>query len=236
MSELMLNVMNGAKQIMRAQAVNANNLANASTTGFRREVSHLMGSDVDDGLRSNTDFSQGVVRTTDRDLDISVNGEGWIAIQSPDGTEAYTRRGDLQLNALGQLTDGSRNPVIGNSGPIAIPPFTAIEIGTDGSISIQPAGQDPNTLALIDRIKLVLPAAGEIQRSEDGMMRTSDRNPLVADAAVGITPRSLESSNVNSVEEMVKMIDLARQFEAQIQLMQSAKENASVLSKLLTLS
>lgn len=236
MSELMLTVMNGAKQIMRAQAVNANNLANASTTGFRAEVAHLMSAEETDGLRSSTDFSQGVVKTTGRDLDISINGDGWMAIMSPEGGEAYTRRGDLQVNALGQLTDGSRNPVIGNNGPIAIPPFSAVEIGTDGTISIQPVGQDPNTLAIVDRIKLVLPEAGALMRSEDGLMRPVAQEVLAADASVGLTPRSLESSNVNPVEAMVKMIDLARQFESQIKLMQSAKENASVLSKLLTLN
>ena len=236
MSELMLTVMNGAKQIMRAQAVNANNLANASTVGFRQEVAHLMSAEETDGLRSNTDFSAGMVRSTGRNLDVSIAGNGWIAIMAPDGTEAYTRRGDLQVNALGQLTDGVRNPVIGNNGPIAIPPFSTIEIGSDGSISIQPVGSSPNTMALVDRIKLVLPEEGSLIRNEDGMMRPVNQNPLPADGSVGLTPGSLEGSNVNPVEAMVKMIELARQFESQIQLMQSAKENHSVLSKLLTLN
>lgn len=236
MSELMLSVMNGAKQIMRAQAVNANNLANASTTGFKAETAHIFGTDTGGGLRSTSDLSEGIIRSTGRDLDISVNGDGWIAIQAPDGTEAYTRRGDLVVNALGQLTDGAHNPVIGNAGPIALPPFSSIEIGNDGSISIQAMGQDPNSLAIVDRIKLVLPQEGALERGEDGLMRTGNNTVLQADASVKVNSRSLEGSNVNTVEEMVKMIDLARQFEGQIQLMESAKENASVLSKLLTMN
>ena len=236
MNELLSTVMNGAENIMRAQAVNANNLANASTDGFRAELAHIFSQDGATQIASTPKLSQGVVRTTGRDLDISIDGEGWIAIQSPNGVEGYSRRGDLQIDAFGQLTDGARNPIIGNSGPIALPPFTSLEIGNDGTISIQPQGSAPNTLAVIDRIKLVLPEEGSLVRGEDGIMRMNNNEESPADASVSITTGTLEGSNVNAVEEMVKMINLARQFEAQVRMMQSAKENASVLSKLLSMN
>lgn len=236
MNELLTTVMNGAEQIMRAQAVNANNLANASTDGFRAELAHIFAQDGSTQLTSTPKYSQGVVRTTGRDLDVSVDGKGWIAIQSPTGVEGYSRRGDLQVDAFGQLTDGARNPIIGNSGPIALPPFTNVEIGSDGTISIQPQGSAPNTLAVVDRIKLVLPDESNLVRGEDGIMRLNNNEDTPADASVTLTTGTLEGSNVNAVEEMVKMIDLARQFEAQVRMMQSAKENASVLSKLLTMN
>lgn len=236
MNELLTSVMGGANQIMRAQAINANNLANASTDGFKAELAHIIASNSEDGLRSSADLSVGVMRTTGRDLDISVDGEGWIAIITPDGTEAYSRRGDLQVNALGQLTDGARNPILGNNGPIALPPFASVQIGRDGSISIQPIGEDPNTLAVVDRIKLVLPEVSDLQRGDDGFLRLPGNQIAEPDAAVAVMAGTLEGSNVNAVEEMVRMIDLARQFEAHIQLMQSAKENANVLSKLLSMN
>lgn len=236
MYEVMTSVMNGARQIMKAQAINANNLANVSTTGFKGELAHVMGSDSGEGLKSAADLSPGVVHATGRSLDISIDGDGWIAIVAADGTEAYSRRGDLRVDALGQLTNGSGNPVIGNNGPVALPPFSALEIAGDGTISIQPLGSAANALAVVDRIKLVLPEDGQLRRGEDGLMRVDDSSPLPADAGVRVMSGALEGSNVNAVGEMVKMIDLARQFEAQIKLMQSAEENASVLTKLMSMN
>ena len=231
MNELLLQAMNGAKQVMRAQSVNANNLANLSTDGFRAELTHI--ANLADGMVGSPDLAPGIVRTTGNSLDISINGKGWIAVMSADGSEGYSRRGDMRVDALGQLTDGAGNPILGNSGPIALPPFEAIEIAKDGTISIQPLGQAPNTMATLDRIKLVLPVERDLQRGEDGMMRLQSGENLKADASVQIFSGTLEGSNVNSVGEMVKMIDLARQFESQIQLMQTDKENSSALAKLL---
>lgn len=236
MYEIMSSVMNGARQIMKAQAINANNLANVSTTGFKGELAHVMGTSTADGLKSSPDMSNGMLKTTGRPLDISVDGKGWIAIVAEDGTEAYSRRGDFRLDALGQLTDGRGRPIIGNSGPIALPPFSSLEIAGDGSISILPMGSENAELAVVDRIKLVVPETGQLQRGEDGLMRVADNIVLPPDGSVRVLSGTLEGSNVNAVGEMVKMIDLARQFEAQIQLMQSAKENASVLAELLSMN
>lgn len=236
MNELLITAMNSANQIMQAQAVNTNNLANASTSGFRAELAFVSSQDSGGGVYSLPDFSPGIVRTTGRSLDISVGDDGWIAVMGPNGSEAYSRRGDLHVDSLGQMTDGVGHPIMGNNGPISLPPFSSIEIGGDGTISILPAGQTPNTMAVIDRIKLVTLDESNLQRGEDGMMRLPLGEIAPADAAVRISSGTLEGSNVNAVGEMVKMIELARRFEGQVKLMQSAQENSAALSKVMSLN
>lgn len=236
MSELLITAMSSAKQIMQAQAVNANNLANASTDGFRAEIAYISGIGSSAGVYSTPDLSPGTVRTTGRNLDISIDGKGWIATMAADGSEAYSRRGDLKIDTFGILSNGAGRQIMGNNGPIALPPFTSIEIATDGTISIQPLGQSPNTMAIIDRIKLVLLEDSELYRGEDGLMRLPPGTTAEADASIRIFSGSLEGSNVNAVSEMVKMIDLARRFEAQVKLMRSAQENDAALVKLMSLN
>ena len=234
----MLRALYSAASGMEALQLNidniANNLANVGTDGFRAELSYLM--DTEEGRQafSSPDMSAGFVRSTGRSLDISVKGDGWIAVQGFDGTEGYSRRGDLQVDAFGQMTDGSGRPVLGNSGPIALPPFSNVEIGMDGTISIQPLGQTANTLAVIDRIKLVEVETEQLIRGDDGLMRLPEGETAAASANVQVISGSLEGSNVNAVEEMVKMIDLARRFEAQIQVMRSEDQNNAALAELMS--
>jgi len=236
MNILFDTAMRTSNQIVQAQAVNTNNLANASTSGFRAEIAYIASLESGGEAYSSPDLSAGTVRTTGRSLDVSINGEGWIAIVAPDGTEAYSRRGDLHVDALGQLSDGAGHNILGNSGPIALPPFSAVEIGSDGTVSIQPIGQSPNTLAVVDRIKLVRFEDSELTRGEDGLMRSTPGEVARPDASVRISSGSLEGSNVNTVAAMVKMIELARQFEGQIKLMQTAQENGAALSKIMSLN
>lgn len=252
MDRLLFLAMNGASEIMKAQAVNTNNLANASTAGFRAELTHftsepiqIAGTDSQVfGLSTTTspNFEPGLMQTTGRELDVAVNGQGWFAIQAPDGTEGYTRRGDLQINSVGQLTNGAGQPVIGNGGPISLPPFSRMEIAGDGSISIQPIGQGPEAMAVIDRLKMVsVPVIeGEdkelqprLERGVDGILRMPEGQELQADAAVTLTSGVLEGSNVNAVESMVRMIELARQFESQIKMMETSHENEQALSQVM---
>lgn len=235
MSQLLLNAVDNAKQIMHAQAVNANNLANVSTDGFKAELAMVAAANNGGQAYSTADLSEGVIRSTGRNLDIAINGEGWIGVLGNDGTEGYSRRGDLHVDALGQLVDGSSRPILGNNGPIALPPFTSVEIATDGTISIQPLGSAANTLAVVDRIKLAEPDEQRLARSEDGLMRLPNNEVADASANVRVTAGSLEGSNVNAVGEMVKMIDLARRFEGQVKLMQTAQENQQALSKIMSM-
>lgn len=236
MSELLGTVMAGARQVMKAQAINANNLANASTDGFRAELVHISSLEDINGLSSSPDLALGVVRSTGNPLDVSLNGEGWIAIQTADGSEGYTRRGDLRVDNLGQLTNAVGQKILGQGGTITLPPYNNIEIGDDGTISIQPAGQDVTTRVVVDRIKLAKPDVKQLTRGDDGVLRLPRGAVADPDAAVKIQTGSLEGSNVNAVGEMLKMIDLARQFEAQVKLMDSAKQNSSELASILRMN
>jgi flagellar basal-body rod protein FlgF len=236
MSELLMTVMAGARQVMRAQAINANNLANASTDGFRAELGHITSLEDVDGMRSTPDLKQGMVRTTGNSLDISVNGDGWIAVLTPEGSEGYTRRGDMRVDSLGQLTNGAGQAIMGDRGPIALPPFSNVEIGADGSISIQPMGEPATSMVIVDRIKLVNPDQRDLARGTDGILRLPPGEIAEADAGVKVQSGSLEGSNVNAVGEMLRMMDLARQFEAQVQLMKTAEEDSQSLASVLRLS
>lgn len=243
MDRLVYVAMTGAKEILQAQAANNSNLANASTVGFRADLSAFQTQQVTGaGLPSRAyatdasvgwDASSGTLQTTGRALDVSVRGPGWIAVQSNDGSEAYTRAGDLGLDANGMLTTALGNPVLGDSGAIIVPPQSAIAIGADGSVSIVPQGQPAASISTVGRIKLVNPPSAQLTRGADGLFRSTGQAPVVADANVRLAPGTLESSNVNLAESMANMIELARNYEVQIKAMKAAEDNASSSSKLL---
>lgn len=235
--------MTGATQIMRAQEAVSNNLANASTVGFKSELSAFQSLPVQGaGLptRINAvaqgigeDFAQGSSISTGRPLDVAVNGSGWIAVQAPDGSEGYTRAGDLQLTADGRLTDAAGNPVIGNSGPISLPDSAHITIGEDGTISTVPIGAAPTAAAALDRLRLVNPAASQLVQGADGLMHMANGGQAAVDAGVRVTSGALEGSNVNASTELVRMIALSRQYDMQIKSIKSAEDNAESATKLL---
>jgi flagellar basal-body rod protein FlgF len=154
-------------------------------------------------------------------------------VQAPDGSEAYTRAGDLRLSSGGILTTGSGHPVIGNGGPIALPPVQKLEIGTDGTISAKLLGQ--TNMAVLDRIKLVRPPQDQLTKGEDGLFRLATGDEAPADATVGLVSGAIESSNVNSVEALVKMIDLSRLFELQVKVMKEAENTDAATTRLLSL-
>jgi flagellar basal-body rod protein FlgF len=227
--------MTGARETMLAQAVQTHNLANVNTTGFRADLESFISKPVQGpGYDSRVyavddsegmDMSPGRAQQTGRPLDVAVDGDGWIAVQAPDGGEAYTRAGDLRVDSLGLLTTGTGLPVLGNGGPIAVPPFERIEIAVDGTISIQPVGGAPNTLAVVDRIKLVNPPRDTLVKGEDALIRTNDGNIAPPDAGVRVFSGMLEGSNVNGIDAMVRLIELSRQFELKVKMMKAAEEN-----------
>ena len=235
--------MSGAKETLRAQTANNHNLANASTTGFRADLSAFQTRNVEgSGFASrayatNTttgwDASQGALVSTGKDLDVGVHGAGWIAVQGADGREAYTRSGDLRVDATGILMTGTGLPVLGDSGPLSVPPHTSIQIGGDGSVSIVPLGQGPETSANVGRIKLVNPPAEAMTRGSDGLFRNIDGTDAPADANVKLAPGVLEASNVNVADAMVNMIELARHFDLQVKAMRTAEENGAASAQLL---
>lgn len=238
--------MTGAKQTMIAQTANNNNMANANTTGFRADLAAFRSMPVyGEGEasrvfamaeRPGVDFTSGAVVSTGRELDIAINGDGWIAVQANDGTEAYTRAGNFSIGEGGILKTGSGQPVLGNGGPIAVPQAAKIEIASDGTISIQGVGQAASALTVVDRIKLVKPDPSLLSKGNDGLMRQADNATAEPDATVNIIAGALETSNVNTVEALVNMISLARQFETQVKMMKTAQDADSSATQLLSVN
>jgi flagellar basal-body rod protein FlgF len=237
--------MTGAKEVLRAQAANNHNLANATTTGFRADLTAFMSRAVEGPGHASRAYATtstigwnrdgGAIVSTGRDLDVAVNGEGWIAVQGADGREAYTRAGNLHVDVNGQLLTATGRPVLGDGGPIAVPPNTSLAIGADGSISIVPVGQGPETVSTVARIKLVNPDPQTLDRGSDGLFRQQDGAEAPADAAVQLATGALESSNVNAAGSMVNMIELSRQFELQMRSIRTTEEDARAAASLLRL-
>ncbi|MDN3517985.1 flagellar basal-body rod protein FlgF [Aquisalimonas lutea] len=237
--------MTGAKHALQAQQHTSHNLANANTPGFRADLDQLVTQPVQGpGFDSRAysaessigaSFEPGPMRTTGRDMDVAVQGDGFIAVQGADGNEAYTRRGDLRVSSMGLLETGAGDPVMGENGPVAVPPADEVEIGEDGTISIVPPGGQGGEMAVIDRIKLVDAAPQNLEKGNDGLFRLADGGVAPADGAVRVRSGMLEGSNVNSVEAMVELIDNQRQFETNIKMLTKAEENDSASSQLLRL-
>ena len=180
-----------------------------------------------------SDASTGSLQQTGRDLDVAVNGSGWIAVQGNDGREAYTRAGDLRIDNSGALLTGAGRQVLGDGGPLIVPPHTSVTIGGDGSVSIVPLGQSASTMSTVGRIKLVNPPAATLQRGADGLFRQSDGSDAPPDAAVKLQSGSIESSNVSVAEAMTQMIELARRFDLQVKTIRTAEEDAAASTRLL---
>jgi flagellar basal-body rod protein FlgF len=243
MDRLVYVAMSGAKETLRAQAANNHNLANANTNGFKADLMAFQTqSVVGAGLPSRAyatndssgwDASSGSLDATGRDLDVAVQGSGWIAVQASDGTEAYTRAGDLHVDAQGNLLTATGANVLSDNGPITVPQFQSINVGTDGSVSIVPLGQTAQTVSTIGRIKLVNPTSDQLQRGADGLFRSTNGQEIDSDASVHLASGMLESSNVNIAETMANMIELARNYEVQVKAMKTAEDTAAESTKLL---
>ena len=246
MDRLIYTAMTGAKHILAQQATTSHNLANATTTGFRAQVDQFRAVPVQGAplptrafvvdATTGSDFRAGAIQHTGRDLDVAVQGAGWIAVRVADGSEAYTRNGSLKVDENGVLQTRDGLAVQGDGGPIAIPPGRNVAVARDGTISLVPDGSAATGLATVARIKLVNPRETDLVRGDDGLFRLKSGAPAPADPNVNLVSGALESSNVNVVDEMVNMISLARQFEMQMKLIQSAESNDAKAAQLLGLS
>lgn len=237
--------MTGAKHNMLAQAVHSHNLANASTTGFKADFVDALSQQVvgGDGYQTRTyatartpatNFMPGSLLETGRDLDVAIDGNGWMAVQGSNGRESYVRGGKLAIDALGVLRNERGDQVLGNAGPIVVPEAEKIEIGADGTISVRALGQGPEALVQVDRLKLINPESEALQKEADGMIYAKDAlTPIPVDAAVRIRKGFVENSNVNPVDELTGVVALARQFEMQVKLMQTVSEMAESSARLL---
>ena len=243
MDRLIYLAMTGAKATLGQQASVAHNLANVSTSGFRAEMSAFRAVPVvgEGGATrafvvdstTGADFSPGTIQHTGRDLDIAVQGKGWIAVQAADGSEAYTRAGNLRLSPNNELVTAAGHAVRGDGGPIAIPTDTRVTIGADGTVSTVPTDNRVSQNSTVGRIKLVNPPEAELERGGDGLFRVRNGATAPIDDNVRIVSGAVESSNVNPVESMVSMITLSRQFDMQMKLLQNAESNAKQASQLL---
>lgn len=234
-----------AREIMQAQAVHANNLANASTGGFKADFAQARAMQVyGEGHAARvyaatespaTNFAPGSLDQTGRNLDVAIDGNGWLAVQRADGTEAYTRYGSLEVDSAGMLRTARGEPVMGDGGPIALPPFETVLIGGDGTVTVQPQGQAPNNLVQIERLKLVSPEPGTLVKGPDGLFSRPDGLEEPASAEVGVVSGMVENSNVNVVNEMTEILALAREFEIQLRMMQTAEQNDEAAAELVSL-
>jgi len=226
-----LTAMRGA---MSRQATIANNLANANTVGFRAEIANATTRWID-GQTFRTraqsaeqvlgaDMAQGSLTETGNPLDIAINGEAMLAVQASDGSEGYTRRGDLKMTDSGLLTTGDGLPVIGQAGPVTLPPYDQISISKDGSIWIVPPGGDPALPQQVDQLKLANATGSQIAKGVDGLFREVNGGILPTDPLASVTAGSLEGSNVNATQMLVQMIEASRAWETQVKMIDTAKQ------------
>jgi flagellar basal-body rod protein FlgF len=238
MDRLIYLSMAGAKATLQRQDLLANNLANASTNGFRAEMQAFRAVPVrGDGATTRAyvlestighDTTPGPQGATGRALDVAMQGKAWLAVQALDGTEAYTRAGSLQVDAQGQLVLPSGLPVLGDGGPVTVGVNAQVEIASDGTITTTTGSGRPQQ---VGRLKLVTPEAA-LERGADGLFRNPD-GELPADATARLQSGALEGSNVSAVETMVAMISAARQFEQQMKMLQGAEQREQGAARLL---
>ncbi|HXU93137.1 MAG TPA: flagellar basal-body rod protein FlgF [Gallionella sp.] len=247
MDRLIYTAMTGASHVLQQQAAVSENLSNANTPGFRATLSTFRAVPlVGEGLPTRTfvvdstagsDFTPAAYQPTGRELDVAVNGAGWLAVQGPDGKEAYTRNGSFQVTPNGVLQTRTGLNVVGDAGPITIPPDTEVTISKDGTISTVPTNPTQATsVVVVGRLKLVNPEPAQLDRSGDGLFRLKNGTTAAADAKVEVASGNLEGSNVNTVEAMVSMISLARKFDMQMKMLQSADNNSQRASQIMSLA
>lgn len=246
MDKLLYIAMSGAKQNLVSQGTRANNLANVSTTAFHADFEQARSMPVFGPYhpsrayalseRPGTDFNHGTLIDTGRELDVAIKGEGWFAVQAKDGEEAYSRNGELHIDATGVLRNNSGYAVLGEGGPVTIPPAEKIEIAQDGTITIRGQGQGPEALIQVNRIKLVNPDLTLLEKGLDGLFRRRDGLLQQPAAEVRVVSGFVEASNVNPVHELTSYLSLARQYEMQVKMMKTADENAEALRGLLQVS
>jgi len=242
MDRMLYISMSGAKEVMLSQANNANNLANASTDGFKKDFNvfraqHMEGPGWDSRAysldeRPATDFTAGAIKVTGREMDIVTKENGFMAIQSPAGDEALVRTASMQTLQTGELVDVQGNPILNEGGaPIIVPPYRSMAIGDDGTISIVPADAPSNQLVVLDQIRLVQPDPKQLEKGLDGFIRNTGEE--LGQANVKVISGALETSNVNTAEALVNMIELSRKYEMQVKMMATSKNHGQKSDQLL---
>lgn len=240
MEKLIYTAVSGAELNNTALRVTANNLANVSTTGFKADMEQAQSMMVvGNGFRTRymaqltpvtTDLSSGPIMDTGRNLDIALSDGGYLEVMDDNGNPAYTRAGNLMVDADGFVTVNGRR-LQGDGGDIQLPEFGEVEIGSDGIINLTPIGG--GVIAEDARIKLAS-TDGNLVKGTDGLLRSPDLQPLQADDTIKVRTGALEGSNVNAVAEMIKTMNISRQFEMNVKMMKSADELATSGNKLIS--
>jgi flagellar basal-body rod protein FlgF len=247
MDPILYSAITGGKSDFKRQELIANNLANINTPGFKADLYQAQAMYMNDANGNNTvngqsfvvqgpngiDLTPGEIITTGRDLDIAIDGEGWMAVKDSQGREAYTRGGSLRLDVNGQLITAGGKAVLGDGGPISIPPAKSIEIGNDGTITVVPLDGDVKSLAILDRIKLVKLDKNNVVKNDEGLLQLKRGGNAVADGTVKLINGAIEGSNVNAINQMVGMISAGREFDAQMKILSTVDENGQKLAQLL---
>ncbi len=248
MDRMIYTAMSGASQTMERQASVAQNLANVNSTGYRAEEQRLRAVQVIPGAGStalptrafvidastHTDFTPGPLQMTARPLDVAVQGQGWIALAMPDGSEAYTRDGSLHEDVNGVLQTRTGIPVQGDGGTISIPPDVKVTIGADGTVSVVDESGQKNSVNALGQIKLVNPPQADLVRGDDGLFRLRSGAPATTDPGVKLADGYLEGSNVDPIEQMVSMISLSRQSDMQMKTLTNAQANDQAATQIIT--
>jgi flagellar basal-body rod protein FlgF len=246
MDRMLYIAMSGAKESSLALAANSNNLANANTTGFKADFNHFRTMNVSGpghnsrayalSERPATDLTAGPMNATGRDLDVAVGNDDWLVVQTPKGDEGLVKTASLQIKADGSLTDIGGHPILGDAGPIVIPPAEKVEIGIDGTISIVPLGQPMQNLEIVGRLRIVTPndtSPKQMEKGLDGFLRSKAGTTPQVDGR--LMSGVLESSNVNTVQSLVDMISLQRKYEMQVKMMSTSNKNEEKSNSLLSL-
>ncbi|MEX0584784.1 MAG: flagellar basal body rod protein FlgF [Natronospirillum sp.] len=236
--------MTGAKHNTLAQAAHSNNLANSDTTGFRSDFAQarampVFGEHYPSRVysmteRPATDFNDGPMISTERDLDVAIAGDGFLSVVDQEGNEAYTRRGDLLVTPAGELLNGDGLPVVGEGGPIVLPEFERISFGEDGTIYIRPIGAAGDEILVVDNLKLVNPDLQNMEKGTDGLFRPFEGDEVLPlDPLVRVLSGYREGSNVSAVNELMNILSLSRQFEMQIKMMKSSERMSEASASIL---
>ncbi len=247
MEPILYSATTGGRANFKRQEVTANNLANINTPGFKADLYRAQtmfmtqgsGEQIPGGqgfikqIESGIDLTPGGIMTTGRELDVAIDGDGWLAVKDINGKEGYVRGGSLRLDVNGRLITASGLPVLGDGGPISIPPARSIEIASDGTISILPLDGDSKSLAILDRLKLVKLDKNNIAKNERGLVQLKVGNQTKSDATVKVLKGALEGSNVQAIEQMVGMISSGREFDSHMKILSTVDDNAQKLAQVL---
>jgi flagellar basal-body rod protein FlgF len=233
--------MGGQTNSLKELELLTNNLANVNTPGFRADYetmkqTHLKKSGMETRVyaslgHSYTDFKQGSVLRTGRDLDVAVSGKGFFTVQSQSGREGYTRAGNFEVSSDGFLTTVTGEMLLGNSGAIQVNNAEKIRIGDDGTVAIKPIGGDD--VAIVGKLKMVNPDIRQLEKGKDGFFYAKNSVKYDDDPTVKVTSGALEGSNVNPVETLIKLIDISRNYEIHANFIKNLSEQAVAANKLL---